>query len=112
MIDLAAIEVARERIAPHIRRTPVMALTQAKEPPLVSADVILKLECLQVTGSFKARGAMNRLLGAPAHEVAVWQPQRRRAAIMALPSRAPPSRPGPAPRSSCPPMSLPPSSPR
>jgi threonine dehydratase len=70
MIDLAAIEAARERIAPHIRRTPVMALTQAKDPPPVSADVILKLECLQVTGSFKARGAMNRLLGAPAQEVA------------------------------------------
>jgi threonine dehydratase len=70
MIDLAAIEAARERIAPHIRRTPVMALTQAKDPPPVSADVILKLECLQVTGSFKARGAMNRLLGSPAQEVA------------------------------------------
>lgn len=70
MIDLAAIEAARERIAPHVRRTPFMPLTQAKDPPPVRADVILKLECLQVTGSFKARGAMNRLLGAPAEEVA------------------------------------------
>jgi threonine dehydratase len=34
------------------------------------ARVSLKLECLQVTGSFKARGAMNRLLGTPKEEVA------------------------------------------
>ena len=35
-----------------------------KSPPPGDARVTLKLECLQVTGSFKARGAMNRLLGA------------------------------------------------
>ena len=36
-----------------------------KAPPAVEARVTLKLELLQVTGSFKARGAMNRLLGTP-----------------------------------------------
>ena len=40
-----------------------MALDQLKSPPPTDAPVTLKLECLQVTGSFKARGAMNRLLG-------------------------------------------------
>jgi threonine dehydratase len=70
VIDLPAIEAARERIAPHVRRTPFMPFTQTKNAPPVSAEVILKLECLQVTGSFKARGAMNRLLGAPSEQVA------------------------------------------
>jgi threonine dehydratase len=47
-----------------------MRLSATKEALPVAADVVLKLECLQVTGSFKARGAMNRLLGSPTEEVA------------------------------------------
>jgi threonine dehydratase len=35
----------------------------------VTASVTLKLELNQVTGSFKARGAMNRLLGTPTDEI-------------------------------------------
>jgi threonine dehydratase len=63
MITIADVEAARRRIAPHVRRTPVMALAQTRDG-LAGADrVTLKLECLQVAGSFKARGAMNRLLG-------------------------------------------------
>jgi len=42
-----------------------MPLTQLKSPPRADARVTLKLESLQVTGSFKARGAMNPLLGTP-----------------------------------------------
>ena len=56
------IEAAYARIAPHVRRT-----------PLLEADgVSLKLEFLQHTGSFKARGAFNNLLSrtAPAAGVA------------------------------------------
>ncbi|HEY4164024.1 MAG TPA: pyridoxal-phosphate dependent enzyme [Dongiaceae bacterium] len=53
-----------------MRRTPVMALDQLQTKAPTEAKVSLKLECLQVTGSFKARGAMNRLLGAPREEVA------------------------------------------
>lgn len=64
MIDIGDIEAAAARIGDRVRRTPVMALDQLKDPPPVEAAVTLKLECLQVTGSFKARGAMNRLLGA------------------------------------------------
>jgi threonine dehydratase len=70
MIGIEYIEAARTRIAPHTRRTPVMRLTGAKDTLPVDAEVVLKLECLQVTGSFKARGAMNRLLGSPEQEVA------------------------------------------
>jgi threonine dehydratase len=63
VIGVADVEAARVRIAPHVRRTPVMRLAATKELLPVDAAVTLKLECLQATGSFKARGAMNRLLG-------------------------------------------------
>lgn len=56
------IRAAAARIAPHIRRTPVIRLSTAEtglENPLT-----LKLEQLQVTGSFKPRGAFNRMLSA------------------------------------------------
>lgn len=54
-IDPAA---ALRRIAPFIRRTPML-----KTPvDVVGADVHLKLESLQVTGSFKIRGAANAML--------------------------------------------------
>jgi threonine dehydratase len=53
-----------------VRRTPTLTLDQLQTEVFTDAKVSLKLECLQVTGSFKARGAMNRLLGAPKREVA------------------------------------------
>ena len=70
MIGIEDIEAARARIAPYTRRTPVMRMKGAKDPLPVDAQVVLKLECLQVTGSFKARGALNRLLGAPGQNLA------------------------------------------
>jgi len=69
VIEIADIEAAHRRIAPWVRQTPVMALTQLKTPMPGTARVILKLECLQVTGSFKARGAMNRLLVTPKERI-------------------------------------------
>ncbi|PZO02249.1 MAG: serine/threonine dehydratase [Hyphomicrobiales bacterium] len=62
MIDLADIEAARQRIAPYIRKTPTLAYTQLKDGSAAGVWVTLKLELLQAAGSFKARGAMNRLL--------------------------------------------------
>lgn len=50
-------------IAPHIRRTPVMAADLA-DFGLAPFPLALKLECLQHSGSFKARGAFAGLLGA------------------------------------------------
>jgi threonine dehydratase len=63
-IGFADVEAARDRIAPIIRQTPMMEATNLREPP---ADVrlFLKLEHLQASGSFKARGAMNKLLTTP-----------------------------------------------
>ena len=62
MITLSDIKAASTRIAPFIRRTPVMDLAAMRQPLPMVASVTLKLELLQVTGSFKARGAMNRYL--------------------------------------------------
>jgi threonine dehydratase len=69
MIDFRDIDAARARIAGHIRRTPVIPLALLHAPMVSQVRVTLKLECLQVTGSFKARGAMNRLLGASGEDV-------------------------------------------
>jgi threonine dehydratase len=70
MIDIGDIEAARQRIAGWVRRTPVTPLVQLQSPVPTTARVTLKLESLQVTGSFKARGAMNRFLGGPPGETA------------------------------------------
>src|SRR3954466_4848263 len=59
-VDLADIADAERRIRPHVRRTPV----QHVEPgdPWLPAGGCLKLELLQHTGTFKSRGAFNRIL--------------------------------------------------
>ena len=61
-ITQAAIEAAYSRISGHIRRTPILDLDGQAVGH--DRDVVLKLECLQHAGSFKARGAFNGLLGA------------------------------------------------
>ncbi|HVT52838.1 MAG TPA: pyridoxal-phosphate dependent enzyme [Dongiaceae bacterium] len=60
MISLDDILAARTRIAPFTRVTPVMPVAAMRAPLPLPADVVFKLELFQVTGSFKARGAMNR----------------------------------------------------
>ncbi|BCP55444.1 serine/threonine dehydratase [Kaistia sp. 32K] len=69
MITLANIEAAAKRIAPHIRRTPTIR-AEALAEPVTEATLSLKLESLQPTGSFKARGATNKLLTTPKEELA------------------------------------------
>ncbi len=54
-ITQADIEAARERVAGHVRHTPVLA---------ADPDTWFKLEHLQHAGSFKARGAFSRLVAA------------------------------------------------
>lgn len=66
---------ARQTIAPYVHQTPMLRLTKGAIPrderstriaPAIGdrlpCDLWLKLECLQVTGSFKPRGAMLRAL--------------------------------------------------
>jgi threonine dehydratase len=55
------IAAAAELIRPHIRHTPVMAVSLA-DFGLPGGGVDLKLECLQHSGSFKVRGAFTNLL--------------------------------------------------
>lgn len=52
------IEAAAERIAPHVRATPVLDLGKTISDEF---ELVLKLEHLQVTGSFKPRGAVSLL---------------------------------------------------
>lgn len=61
MVTIDDILSAQERIAPFIRHTPVMPATQMRDAVGLEGRVTLKLELLQAAGSFKARGAMNRL---------------------------------------------------
>jgi threonine dehydratase len=63
MITKADIEAARARIRPHVRETPLLAVRG--DDLGLAFDVELKLELLQVTGTFKPRGAFNTLLSHP-----------------------------------------------
>lgn len=57
------IEAAAGRIAAHVRRTPVIDLAAGAFDG-IGFPLTVKLECLQVTASFKPRGAFNRMLSA------------------------------------------------
>lgn len=65
---MSAVSITREHIAaayqlirPHVRRTPVVE-SAGTDFGLDSANLIFKLELLQHSGSFKARGAFTNLL--------------------------------------------------
>lgn len=60
VISLADIIAARERIKSTVVRTPLARSSGLSS--LIGGEVRLKLENLQHTGSFKARGALNRLM--------------------------------------------------
>jgi threonine dehydratase len=62
MVTRADIRDAARRISPYVRQTPILDL----EPSAfgVEARLTLKLELSQHSGSFKARGAFNRILSA------------------------------------------------
>ncbi len=63
----AAIEAASKQIAGHVRTTPIIHLEAGTWG--LDAHLVLKLEHLQQTGSFKPRGAFNRIL--------LWSSSRR-----------------------------------
>ncbi len=67
-IALPEIRRAAERLAPYVRRTPTVYSYTFSEH--AGCDVWLKLECLQRTGSFKVRGALNKVLSMPRGELA------------------------------------------
>lgn len=66
LLSLDLIHQTRERIAPHVRQTPIVAMTPT--------GLLLKAESLHPVGAFKLRGAFNALLSLTAD-------QRRRGVV-------------------------------
>ncbi|MFT6784948.1 MAG: threonine dehydratase [Dinoroseobacter sp.] len=63
------IRAAHARIAPHIRRTPVLTVEQGALG--LPFPVAFKLEHTQITGSFKLRGALNNMLSRDVPEAGI-----------------------------------------
>ncbi|MEM7171578.1 MAG: threonine/serine dehydratase [Pseudomonadota bacterium] len=61
--SLEDIQAAAERIKEAVRRTPLLRTRHLRNP--IHPGLKVKLECLQVTGAFKARGASNAILSLP-----------------------------------------------
>src|SRR3954454_24128476 len=59
-VSLNDLQQARERIRLYVRHTPLLPLPALRGD--LPAALRLKLESLQITGSFKARGVFNTLL--------------------------------------------------
>jgi threonine dehydratase len=68
LLTLAQIRAAEQRIAGRLHRTPLVASSAVSAD--LGAPTFLKLECLQKTGSFKPRGAFNKLLTLSAAQLA------------------------------------------
>jgi threonine dehydratase len=66
MITLEDVEQAAERIKGRVLRTPMLPCHALSR--LTGAEVVLKLDNLQLTGAFKERGAANRLAMLSAEE--------------------------------------------
>ncbi|MEO7731727.1 MAG: threonine/serine dehydratase [Kofleriaceae bacterium] len=60
MIPLSEIRAAAERLAGKLHRTPMLSATTLGAR--AGVDLRLKCECFQKTGSFKPRGALNKIL--------------------------------------------------
>ncbi len=65
MVTPTHIDAAWQRIQPYVRVTPTLKLQTGAFGLPNAQDIWLKLELLQVTGSFKPRGAFNRILSNP-----------------------------------------------
>jgi threonine dehydratase len=71
-LTVGSVRAARRRIAPFVRKTPLEPSYELSRR--TGANVFLKLESMQVTGSFKPRGSFSKLL-------ALDETQRSRGAI-------------------------------
>ncbi|HAJ65666.1 MAG TPA: serine/threonine dehydratase [Clostridiales bacterium] len=59
-VCLDDIKAASERLAPYVKRTPILRAEKLDDD--LGCEVYFKPECLQKTGSFKIRGATNKIL--------------------------------------------------
>lgn len=62
MITIDDVEAAAARIAPYVRKRPPVSARCLRDHPLADGEPLPRLEYLQATGSFKARGATSELL--------------------------------------------------
>ena len=60
ILDIASVFEAKDRLNGKLHRTPLQRSESIRLD--LGVDAYLKLECLQRTGSFKPRGALNKLL--------------------------------------------------
>lgn len=67
-VTIETIQEARGRIAPYIVKTPLLRLQNLD--PFLGCKVYAKAECMQITGAFKLRGALNKLLSLPQEQLA------------------------------------------
>ncbi len=70
LVDLQDIQLAQQRLAGYVRHTPLLIANPVKQNINDIKRLYLKLENLQITGSFKARGAVNKLLSLSPERVA------------------------------------------
>ena len=75
-MNIEMIEAAETRLAGHLRRTPLLSSPFLDE--MAGRKVFVKPECLQHTGSFKARGAWSA--------ISAMDPDVRKAGVMAYSS--------------------------
>ncbi len=69
MINLNDIQAARQRIVNDVRHTPIVEARPLKQAVAEGSQLFLKLENMQISGSFKARGAVNKLRSLPPEQV-------------------------------------------
>lgn len=84
----ADIHVAQHRLAAHLHRTPILSSREIDS--ITGARLLFKCENFQRTGSFKARGAFNAVLGLPETDAArgvVTHSSGNHAAALALAAR-------------------------
>ncbi|MBR4702810.1 MAG: threonine/serine dehydratase [Oscillospiraceae bacterium] len=66
-VTIETIREAQERISPYSLRTPCLRLNSLDE--FLGCQVYVKAECMQITGAFKLRGALNKLLSLPREQL-------------------------------------------
>lgn len=59
MLTFEDIRVARNRVAPYIQKTPLLESNLLNK--CLGSRILFKAECMQLTGAFKIRGAINTL---------------------------------------------------
>ncbi len=65
--SIEAMRVAGQRLSPYIMETPIVEFKSVHLKDLIDCGFVAKLELLQHTGTFKARGAVNTVMGLGSH---------------------------------------------